>query len=223
MLGLPPGSTQVACAGGRRAALGTPATPLSPEPLSRAANSPAHSPPQDPALALRLLGEAAQRLQQSAEFLRGSDEPFLALGDVLLERGEKLAAGGDAAGAAAALQAALEGGYRQAQRITAASPEAAVGVADVAVQQARLAAAAGQAEAAAQAWAAAEASYAAALQQPAAFDLEARSAVRYNHACCLARCGRGAEAAAVLRQLLALGTVSHADVVADADLAGVAL
>lgn len=174
-------------------------------------------------LAVRLLDEAAQRLRQSIDFLRGSDEPLLALGDVLLERGERLAASGDTAGAAASLQRALDEGYRQAQRISASSPEAAVGVADVAVQQARLAATAGDAAAAAQAWAAAEASYAAALQQPESFDLEARSALRYNHACCLARCGRGAEAADTLRPLLALGTVSAADVAADADLAGVPL
>ncbi|KAI7840309.1 hypothetical protein COHA_006091 [Chlorella ohadii] len=178
---------------------------------------------QDPTLAVRLLDEAAQRLRQSCDFLRGSDEPLLALGDVLLERGEQLATAGDAAGAAASLQRAVEEGYRQAQRISASSPEAAVGLADVAVQQARLAAAAGDAGAAAQAWAAAEAGYAAALQQPEAFDLEARSALRYNHACCLARCGRASEAAGVLRSLLALGTVSAADVAADADLAGVPL
>ena len=159
--------------------------------------SPQPAPPpcpgvQDPALALALLGEAERRLQQSADFLRGSHEPLLALGDVLLERGEQLAAGGDLQGAAASLQRALGEGYHAAQRIRAQSPEAAVGVADVEVQLARLATAAGQAEAAAGHWAAAEAAYGAALQQAAAFDFQERCDVRYNLACCQARCGRHA-------------------------------
>lgn len=179
--------------------------------------------PQDAALAVQLLDEAARRLQQSIEFLRGTEEPLLALGDVLLEKGEKLAAAGDAAGAAAALQRALAEGYQQAQRISARNPEAAVGAADVRVQLARLATAAGDGGVAAEHWAAAEAGYAAALQQPTAFGLQERCDVRFNHACALARCGRQAEAAALLRRLVALGSCTAADVAADADLAGVAL
>lgn len=69
-------------------------------------------PLQDLALSLRLLDEAAQRLQDAIEFLRGSDEPLVALGDVLLERGETLAGSGDVAGAAAALRRALSDGYQ---------------------------------------------------------------------------------------------------------------
>ena len=46
---------------------------------------------------------------------------------------------------------------------------------------------------------------------------------RYNCACALARAGRPAEAAELLRGLLAGGAVAAADVAADADLAGVAL
>ena len=198
---------------------------------------------QDAGLALRLLEEAARRLQQSIDFLRGTAEPFLALGDVLLERGEKLAAlgdssgsgsgssgsssaggsGGDVQAAAACLQRALADGYQQAQRISAHNPEAAVGVGDVHVQLARLAAAGQHVGAAAEHWAAGEVAYRAALQQPMAFDFGERCDVRYNHACCLARCGRGQEAAALLRGLLALGAVSAASVAADADLAGVVL
>lgn len=172
---------------------------------------------------LALLDDAARRLEQSIAFQRGSEEPLLALGDVLLERGEKLAAGEDGAGAAAALQRALSEGYQQAQRIRAASPEAALGVADVHVQLARLAGAAGEAATAAQHWQAAEAGYRAALQQPAAFDFAERCDARYNHACCLARCGQAGEAAALLRGLLQLGSVSRQDIQQDADLAGVQL
>ena len=82
--------------------------PPHPHPLLPLSNPP----PQDLALALQLLEEAAQRLQDAIEFLRGSDEPFVALGDVLLERGEKLSGGGDVAGAAAALRRALSEGYQ---------------------------------------------------------------------------------------------------------------
>ncbi|KAL4458065.1 hypothetical protein ABPG75_012930 [Micractinium tetrahymenae] len=178
---------------------------------------------QDLALALSLLDEAARRLEQSIAFQRGSEEPLLALGDVLLERGEKLAAAGDGAGAAAALQRALSEGYQQAQRIRASSPEAALGVADVHVQLARLAGTAGDAAAAAEHWSASEAGYRAALQQPAAFDFSERCDARYNHACCLARCGRAAEAAVLLRALLQLGSVAEWDIQRDADLAGVQL
>ncbi|KAL4432839.1 hypothetical protein ABPG77_008165 [Micractinium sp. CCAP 211/92] len=178
---------------------------------------------QELALVLALLDDAARRLEQSIAFQRGSEEPLLALGDVLLERGEKLAAGEDGAGAAAALQRALSEGYQQAQRIRAASPEAALGVADVHVQLARLAGAAGEAATAAQHWQAAEAGYRAALQQPAAFDFAERCDARYNHACCLARCGQAGEAAALLRGLLQLGSVSRQDIQQDADLAGVQL
>ena len=158
---------------------------------------------------------------------------------MLLERGEKLAAlagssggsGGSSAGgggvdvqaAAACLQRALAEGYQQAQRINAHDPEAAVGVGDVHVQLARLAAAGQHAAAAAEHWVAAEAAYRAALQQPTAFDFGERCDLRYNHACCLARCSRGEEAAALLRGLLSQGAVSAASVAADADLAGVAL
>ena len=185
----------------------------------------------------------------------------MALGDVLLERGERLAAGGDGGGAAAALQRALAEGYQAAQRLSAGSPEAAVGVGDVHVQVgagglgglwgyaackgaainvcgpagrrsgplpslsqlARLAAAAQDAAAAAGHWAAAEAAYRAALQRPTAFDFRERCDLRYNHACALNRCGRGGEAAGLLRALLALGATSAQDVAADADLAGVPL
>lgn len=169
---------------------------------------------------MALLDEAARRLGQSIAFQRGSEEPLLALGDVLLERGEKLAAAGDGAGAAAALHRALSEGYQQAQRIRAASPEASLGVADVHVQLARLG---GGAAAAAEHWQAAEAGYRAALQQPPALDFWERCDARYNHACCLARCGRAAEAAALLRALLQLGAVAPHDVQQDADLAGVRL
>lgn len=185
-----------------------------------------HPPPpnplQDLALALQLLDEAARRLEQSISFQRGSEEPLLALGDVLLERGEKLATAGDSSAAAAALQRALSEGYQQAQRIRAGSPEAAMGVADVQVQLARLA---GSATAsAAEHWAAAEAGYRVALQQHGtAFDFGERCNARYNHACCLARCGRVGEAAALLRQLLAVGAVTQQDIAQDADLVGVAL
>lgn len=178
---------------------------------------------QELALAVSLLDEAARRLEQSAAFQRGSTDPLLALGDVLLERGEKLAAAGDGAGAAAALQRALSDGYHAARRISSSSPEAAVGEADVHVQLARLAMAAGNGEAAAEQWALAEAAYALALRQPTAFDWSERCEARYNHACCLARCGRAGEAAALLRQVVASGAVNVQDVQADADLAGVAL
>lgn len=174
-------------------------------------------------MALALLDDAARRLQQSIAFQRGSEEPLLALGDVLLERGEKLAAAGDGASAAAALQRALGDGYQQAQRIRAASPEAALGVADVHVQLARVAGTVHNAATAAQHWSAAEAGYRAALAQPSAFDFAERCEARYNHACCLARCGRGDEAAALLRGLLQLGSVSRQDIQGDADLAGVQL
>ena len=184
---------------------------------------PPHPTPQELTLAVQLLDEAAQRLRQSADFLRGSDEPFLALGDVLLERGEQLAARGDAAGAAASLRAALDEGYAQAQRISANSPEAAVGAADVHMQLARLAGGAGRADEAAAAWEAACAGYEAALRQPEAFDFQERCDARYNHASCLARCGRAGEAAAVLRALCTLGATTPADVAADPDLAGVVL
>lgn len=160
---------------------------------------------------------------RSAEFLRGSDEPLVALGDVLLERGERLAASGDTAAAAAALQRALADGYQAAQRLSAGSAEAAVGVGDVHVQLARLAAAAQDAAAAAGHWTAAEAAFSAALQRPTAFDFRERCDLRYNHACALYRCGRGGEAAGVLRALLALGATSAADIQADADLAGLQL
>ncbi|PSC72882.1 hypothetical protein C2E20_4035 [Micractinium conductrix] len=129
---------------------------------------------QELALAVSLLDEAARRLEQSAAFQRGSTDPLLALGDVLLERGEKLAAAGDGAGAAAALQRALSDGYHAARRISSSSPEAAVGEADVHVQLARLAMAAGNGEAAAEQWALAEAAYALALRQPTAFDWSER-------------------------------------------------
>lgn len=179
---------------------------------------------QDVALALSLLDDATRRLERSIAFQRGSEDPLLALGDVLLERGEKLAAAGDSAAAGTALQRALAGGYHQVQRIRAGSPEAAVGAADVHVQLARLAeGTGGGGDAAAQHWAAAEAGYRAALQQPAAFDFQERCDARYNHACTLARCGRVQEAGAVLRQLMALGAVSQQDVGQDADLAGVPL
>lgn len=188
---------------------------------------PSPSSPQDRPLALRLLDEAGQRLQRAIEFLRGSEEPFLALGDVLLERGEQQAAGGDAAAAAASLQAALDEGYGRVARIKANHPEAAVGAGDVHVQLARLAAGSGGGgeAAAAQHWAAAEAHYRAALQGGGAAlgGLRERCDVRYNHACCLARCGRADEAAAILRSLLALGGTTAADVQADADLSGLPL
>lgn len=69
----------------------------------------------------------------------------------------------------------------------------------------------------------AEAAFRAALQKPTAFDLRQRCDLRYNWACALTRCGRQGEAAAVLRQLLALGATSAADIQGDADLAGVVL
>ena len=173
---------------------------------------------------LALLDEAAQRLRQSAEFLRGDEAPLLALGDVLLERGERLAAAGDAAGAGDSLAAALEEGYGAAARINARSAEAAVGGAEVRMQQARLAAVAGDCSGAAGLWAAAEGGYAAVLQHPpsvASFDFSERCDLRYNHACCLAQCGRLQEAAALLHGLLALGAVAAGDIRQDADLAGV--
>jgi tetratricopeptide (TPR) repeat protein len=200
-------------------------SPPPPRPAPSPAQLPAclPAPLQDPSLVLSLLGEAEQRLQRSIDFLRGSDEPLLALGDVLLERGERLAAAGDTAAASHALQRALGEGYQAVQRISARSPEAAVGVADVHVQAARLAAAGGQAAQAAEHWAAAEAGYRAALQQPTAFDFRERSDMRYNHACCLSRCGRHSEAAALLRQLVAVGGASEADARQDGDLQGVVL
>ena len=98
-----------------------------------------------------------------------------------------------------------------------------MGVGDVHVQLARLAGVAQDACAAAGHWAAAEGAFHAALQQPTAFDLRERCDLRYNWACALSRCGRQGEAAAVLRQLLARGATSAADIQGDADLAGVAL
>lgn len=145
---------------------------------------------------------------------------------MLLERGEQQAAAGDAGAAAASLRAALDEGYGRVARIKANHPEAAVGAGDVHVQLARLAAGAGGGEAAAaQHWAAAEAQYRAALQAGGAAlgGLRERCDVRYNHACCLARCGRPDEAAAIVRSLLALGGTTAADVQADPDLSGLPL
>lgn len=219
----PAASSDLPCAlwSALRARSFTPATPTGS--FTRPAACLPACPLQDPSLVLSLLGEAEQRLQRSIDFLRGSDEPLLALGDVLLERGERLAAAGDTAAASHALQRALGEGYQAVQRISARSPEAAVGVADVHVQAARLAVAGGQAAQAAEHWAAAEAGYRAALQQPTAFDFRERSDLRYNHACCLSRCGRHSEAAALLRQLVAVGGASEADARQDGDLQGVVL
>jgi hypothetical protein len=61
--------------------------------------------------------------------------------------------------------------------------------------------------------------YEAALRRPEALGgFEDRSEVRFNYCCCLARCGRGQEAQALLAQLLRTGAVRREEVAADEDL-----
>lgn len=170
---------------------------------------------QEPAVAQRLLGEAAQRLRESISFDRGDVAPHNALGDALMAQAEQLAAS-DVQAAAAAAAAALQEGYLGALRINAACPEGLVGAAEAHVQLARLAGG----SVAAQHWAEAAAAYAAALAKPQGLGKwEDRCDVRYNYACCLAQLGRAEEAATLLRQLVAAGAVTAADIRQDADLA----
>eukprot|EP00887_Chlorella_sp_A99_P001510 scaffold8.g1510.t1 len=181
----------------------------------------------EPAQAQALLDDAAARLRRAAEFERGDPAPLTALGEVGMARAERLAAagGGDPAAvqqAQAAIVAALEEGYQAALRIRQTEADALVGVAECHVELARLAVSGGGAEAAQRHWQEAAAAYSRALQQPAALGRwRERQDVRYNCACCLARAGRPAEAAALVRGLVATGAVTASDVAADADLAGV--
>jgi tetratricopeptide (TPR) repeat protein len=174
---------------------------------------------QDPGAAIALLEEAAQRLRESIAFDRGDVAPHNALGDALAALAEHAARRGDAAGAAAALRQALDAGYSAALRINSGNAEALVGTAEVQAQMAKLA---GAGAGAGGHWAAAVAAYEAALARPEALgSLSQRSDARYNYACSLAGCGRVAEAASVVRALVAAGTVAAADALADADLAAV--
>eukprot|EP00873_Tetraselmis_striata_P005025 jgi/Tetstr1/425289/TSEL_015740.t1 len=176
---------------------------------------------QDASVAGALLSRAATKLRDSAAFGRGDPQPLNALGDVLVGLAERHAAGGDAAGAGAALEAAAGEGYGAALRLSRANADALVGCAEVLVLQGRAAAQAGDAEGARRLAAEGAKHYGWALQHPTQLGtFSERCDVRYNYGCALAAAGQEDTAAEVFAALLrARGPAVAQDLREDADLA----
>ncbi|KAL6757494.1 hypothetical protein V8C86DRAFT_3135512 [Haematococcus lacustris] len=120
----------------------------------------------------------------------------------------------------ALLQRALAEGYGPALHLHRSHPQALVGSAEVQVLLAR------QADthaAAAHHWQSAVQGFRTALAAPQLLgSFQDRCDVRYNLACALAQAGHTAEAAGLIKQLMACGGVESAAVAADTDLSGVA-
>lgn len=177
-------------------------------------------PGADPAAHLAALEAAAAKLRSAAEFAPEDAAPLNALGDVLQAAAERCAAAGDAGRAVGLYGQAAEHGYSRALRFDRGNADAQVGVAEVSLALARLAAAAGDAAAAAEHAGRALGSYRAALGKPADLGSVAeRMEVAYNCACAAAQAGAAEESLALLRAVVAAGGATVQECCEDADLA----
>jgi tetratricopeptide (TPR) repeat protein len=180
------------------------------------------------------LDESIALLKDCIAFHRGDVAPYIALGDALAAKAEKLVSSQqrlqtnlmiDAQtqqsqqSALILIQQALQDGYSAALRIQSSEPEALVGIAECHVQMARLSILKEHPESQTGHWEAAAQAYSEALGKLRELgNAQQRADVQYNYACCLSRTGKLQEAAAVVNRLVNLGYVSINDVWKDEDL-----
>ena len=188
----------------------------------------------------QMIDHAISLLRQSMSFDRGDPTPCLSLGEALVAKAEWLltthrrSAGGSAPSARAleeaygCLQGALEEGYGGALKIQASLTDGMIGMAEthakiVEVLNEGRGTDISTAANILQHWTWAAKYYEQALVHPEKLGTRMqRSNVRYNYACSLVGCNRMEEAVAMVRNLIAAGTVSIGDILGDADLHSIA-
>jgi len=157
----------------------------------------------DDASAYGLLQQAMAKLKDSSSFDRGDPQPLNAAGDVCVAVAERRLAQGDREGAMAALDEALDEGFRQALHLRRNDADALVGSAEVLVLKGRIARDAGDAGAGSRLFQEAARAYGSALYDPSALgSFSERCDVRYNYAYALCCAGQEEEAARQLASLV---------------------
>lgn len=184
----------------------------------------------DETTSMRFLDESIELLKDCIAFHRGQVAPYIALGDALAAKAEKLVFKSSQNTNCEALQyenpqnpqliliqQALQDGYSAALRVQSSEPEALVGIAECHVQMAKWSPTQEGNEAL---WETAVHAYSEALGKVRELgNAQQRADVQYNYACCLSRTGKLQEAASMVNRLVGLGYVTVEDVCKDDDLA----